>query len=121
MTTRILIWLILTVCRLLRTSLLSFLWASLPTIYIGQRHKVTTGSIKPPAKPLQETQAPAFRVIVPVANERSSASSTASASSGDSNRSFASSAQQNTALDPKIDYLTGPKELPPYIKRSEYS
>ena len=94
---------------------------ALRTIYIGQRHKVTSGSIKPPARPQQETRAPASRVIGPVATERPSASSTASASSGDSNQSFASSAQQNTALDPTIDYPTGPKELPPYITGLEYS
>ena len=93
----------------------------LATIYIGQRHKVTSGSIKPPARPLQEIRAPASCVIVPAANERSLASSTASASSGHSNQSFTSSAQQNTTLDPKIDYPAGLKELPSNIIGLEYT
>ena len=110
MTTKFKISLIFAICGLLSGSALSYAQTALPPIDIGQRHKTTSGIIKRSDRPLQEARAPASRVIVPVANGPTSASSPPTASSGDSNQSFASSAQQNTALGPKIDYPAGPKE-----------
>jgi hypothetical protein len=75
MTTKLTLRLTLAITALLSCNALSFAQTALPTIDIGQRHKSTDRNIKPPARPLQEARAPASRVIVPVANEQTLASS----------------------------------------------
>ena len=85
----------------------AFAQAQLPTINVGGNvvRRTTNRQARPtPAQPV--------RVAAPV-----TVSTSATAAPPDKNDSFGSSAQQNTALGPRIDYPAPPKEMPSSSER----
>jgi TonB-dependent Receptor Plug Domain len=110
MTTKTQIRLTLAIVVLLGDSTLSYAQTALPTIDIGQRHKMAAGSNKTPAKPHQQTRAQEPRPSNFLTVDRASPTPGTTFQLVDDNQSFASSDLQNTSLGPKISYPTGSKE-----------
>ncbi len=111
MATKSIAKLTLTIVACLSCNGMSFAQTALPTIDIGQRHKTTALSSKPRTIPNQPIKLSAPHPAAPVRVDQVSGSSNAPVQTVDDNQSFASSAQQNTALGPRINYPAGPKEM----------
>ena len=101
----------LTIVALLSCNGICFAQTALPTIDIGQRHKTTALSSKPRTTANQPVSLSAPRPATPARIDQASQVSNAPVQAIDSNQSFGSSAQQNTALGPRISYPAGPKEM----------